>query len=112
MPEGVDSSVHPIDRMGDVEIMRELVAFFGAQRVVELFGWAILAGLVSEFVSGGDPAALRRQLEQRGFTSASFYRALRDLRRFGEHIEGRTYPAQDHRPTVRILERIGTLKVA
>lgn len=104
--------VHPIDAMPDVELFRELVAFFGPQRVVELVGWATIAGLISEFVAGGSPAELRRKMEQRGFTQASLYRALADLRRFGEHLEGSPYPAQDHRPTLRVLERVSNLKTA
>jgi hypothetical protein len=103
---------HPIDALSDVDLFRELVAFFGGQRVVELVGWAFLSGLVSQFVAGGDPVALRGQLEDRGLTRSSLYRALRDLRRFGEHIEQKKYPAQDHAPTLHILNRLSAMRTA
>lgn len=112
METSEQKEVHPIDAVPDSDLFRELVAFFGPQRVVELVGWAMIAGLVSEFVADGNPAELRRKMEERGFTYSSLYRALRDLRRFGEHIEGRSYPAQDHRPTLRVMERVSRLSAA
>jgi hypothetical protein len=75
------------------------------QRTLELVGWATVAGLISEVVADGNPAILRREMLARGMTQGGLYRALRDLREFGQTLEGEgvRWPAQDHRPTVRVL---------
>lgn len=106
----VAESKRTIDDLGDAELFRELVAFFGSQRLIELLGWAVVGALVSGF-TGDSPAELRRKMEDRGFTAASFYRALRDLRRFGEYIEQRPYPSQDHTETLVIARRLSKIQV-
>jgi hypothetical protein len=107
-----EATKRDIDSVSDAEIFQEAVALFGPKRFLELLGWCIVSGIVSEFVADGSPAVLRRQMEARGFTSSAIYRALADLRRLGEHIEGRPYPVQDHRPTLRVMDRLSKVRTA
>ena len=102
-----ETAVHTVDTMPFADLLRELVAYFGAQRTIEVIGWVTVAGLISEVVADGSPATLRREMEARGMTRAALYRALADLRGFGEKMEGGArWPAQDHRPTVRLALHI------
>lgn len=114
MNENVEEKQHPIDAMGDVELFRELLQFFGGERLAGLFGWVFVAGLISEATHKGNPAALRKEMEARGMTQSGIYRALADLRRFGEHVEGRTesQPVHNHRYTMQIIKRISRLQTA
>jgi hypothetical protein len=107
---------HIVDSMTFPELMRKMIEVCGAQRAIELLGWSTVAGVISELVSDGEPATLRREMLARGMTQASLYRALQDLRKFGEHLEAEAagqevvnWPAQDHRPTVRLLFQISEL---
>lgn len=108
MPEQEEPQKSVSD-LSDAELMRELIAYFGTQRFVEVMGWCALAMIVSGY---GDPVEFREKLKARGFHQSGMYRALADIKKFGEHYEGTQYPAQDHRPTMRIVERIGRLKTA
>jgi hypothetical protein len=73
------------DNMGEFEMLRELVKFFGAERTIELMGWAVLWGLTG-VKSVND---LRHRLEEQGFSKSSTYRAASDLRRWKEHLEAK-----------------------
>ncbi len=69
-----------INEMSDVEFFRALVNYFGAKRMTELTGWVMLFGL-SGFKSGSE---MRAHLEARGLSKSSMYRALADLKEFGD----------------------------
>jgi hypothetical protein len=112
MKTNKETDVHPIDAMPFADLFRGMVSHFGMQRTLELVGWVTVAGLISEVVADGNPATLRREMLARGMTQAALYRALADLREFGQELEGVTYPAQDHRPTVRFLIRLSGKCVA
>lgn len=101
----MDKEVSAIDQISDIEFFTELVKFFGAQRTTELLGWALIAMLVT----WKDPVELRKEMEARGFTKSGMYRMLRDLRRFGEHIEQRPIPVRDTVVAVSILRRAGRI---
>lgn len=77
---------HPLDTIGDVELLREMVTFFGAKRLTELLGWAVLGSFLAFPQS---PAEFRRGLQAHGLSKSSMYRALVDLREFGVHLEQR-----------------------
>ncbi len=106
---------HIVDSMTFPELMRKMIDFYGAQRALELLGWSTVAGVISELVADGEPATLRREMLARGMTQASLYRALQDLRKFGEYLEAEAageevnWPGHDHRPTVRLLFQISGL---
>lgn len=106
---------HIVDGMTFSELMRKMIDEFGGQRALELLGWSTVAGIISELVSDGEPATLRREMLARGMTQAALYRALQDLRTFGERLEAEAageevnWPAQDHRPSVRLLLQISKL---
>jgi len=104
---------HPIDDMSKSEVLSALVEYFGPQRFIEIIGWVVVAGLISEVTHQGDPAKLRKEMEARGFgTESSLYRALRDLRGFGEKLEQCKYPARDHKHTMRIVQRLAKIQSA
>jgi hypothetical protein len=106
------AQVHPFDKMSDAEFVREMLAFFGPRRFTELCGWGVLCAVVSWPQS---PAEFRRELEARGLAKSSMYRAMADLRRFGETIEKREgfvpVDAPDVAP-MRALRRIGKMNLA
>jgi len=84
MPERRD-----LDDVGGVEVVTELFKMFGPKRGAELVGWAVLWG-----VSGvQDMKALREDLEARGLSQATAYKALADFRRLRERLE-----EKEHRP--------------
>jgi hypothetical protein len=99
---------HPIDELSPVQLFSEMIDFFGAQRTTEILGWSMIGAL---FI-WADPAELRRTLEARGMSKAGLYRTLRDLRRFGEHLEQRELPARDTAVASYILRRLGTMQFA
>jgi hypothetical protein len=77
---------HPLDTIGDVELLREMVKFYGPKRLTELLGWAVFGSLLAFPQS---PAEFRRGLEEHGLSKTSMYRALGDLREFGLYLEKR-----------------------
>jgi hypothetical protein len=83
---GVNGVPHPVDTIGDVELLREMVKFFGPKRLTELLGWAVFGSLLAFPQS---PAEFRRGLKEHGLSKTSMYRALEDLRDFGVHLEER-----------------------
>lgn len=111
MSEKVEGNA--LETMTHAELMSALLGYFGPQRFVEIIGWITLAGLISEVKHQGDPAKLRREMEARGYgTESSLYRALRDLREFGETMEKCKYPARDHKYTMRIVQRLSKITTA
>jgi hypothetical protein len=72
-----------VDEMSDVEFARALVLHFGGKRMTELTGWVILFGL-SGFKSGSE---MRAHLEARGLSKSAMYRALADLKEFGDAMD-------------------------
>jgi hypothetical protein len=91
-----------VDDVGGLEIMTELFKMYGPKRGAELVGWAVVWG-----VSGAvkDMKALREDLEARGLSQATAYKAAADFRRLGERLEDK-----EHRPFT-LPEIIQRLKV-
>jgi hypothetical protein len=75
------------------EFFIEFVKFFGPERAMALIGWCLSFSLIGVY----DPPKIRKELETKGCTKSSLYRALADLRRFGEHLESQEYTAVDLR---------------
>lgn len=80
-------SVRGIDDISGDEFFIEFIKFFGPERAMALMGWC----LSFTFIGVYDPPKIRRQFEQKGLTKSALYRALADLRRFGEHLEAQNY---------------------
>jgi hypothetical protein len=72
-----------IDNMGAVEFLSLLSKRFGGRRATELIGWAVLLGVAG--IENGPK--LRLALDEAGYSESAFYRALHDLRKFGEFVE-------------------------
>ncbi len=105
--ETKETDVHPVDEMTVLEITNALVARFGAQRTVELFGWIFIIGPLTDVAFNGKPAALRAELENRGMKKSAIYRALGDFRTFGLELKaGGPWPSQDHTRTVEFVGEI------
>jgi hypothetical protein len=83
--------VKDIDDIPADEFFIELIKFFGPERAMALMGWSISLALLGVY----DPPKIRKELEQKGLTKSSMYRALADFRRFGEHLEQQNYTAVD-----------------
>jgi hypothetical protein len=114
----VNGLPHPLDTIGDVELLREMVAFFGPKRFTGLLGWAVLASLLS-FPSTAKE--FRRELQERGLSKTSMYRALADVRDFGIYLEQRAGwvapgPSANSREQVAwsmlLLKRMANLRTA
>lgn len=78
-----DTAKNSSREISDGQFLAELLTFFPSERVLQLLGWALV--LVAAGVD--DPRAARLKLEAQGLTKSSIYRALADLRRFGEYLE-------------------------
>lgn len=103
--ENQKASVHPIDQMSSLQLMEALVARFGAQRTVELFGWVFIIGPLSE-IAFREPGALRAELEKRGMKKSAIYRALADFRSFGEELEQGAWLPKDHTKTYQLVAKL------
>lgn len=71
-----------IEQIPDLEFFGEFVRFFGAERALQLTGWAFTFALVGVW----EPRKLHDQLRDRGMTRSAIYRALADFRRFAAHL--------------------------
>jgi len=69
--------------MGSVQFLSLLTKCFPSRRATELIGWAVLLGAAG--IENGPK--LRHALDQAGYSESAFYRALADLRKFGEFVE-------------------------
>jgi hypothetical protein len=72
-----------IDRVGGLEIWTELFKMFGPKRAAELVGWAV----VWQLTGVSDLKAMREDLESRGLSQATAYKAAADVRRFVRRLE-------------------------
>jgi hypothetical protein len=113
----VNGVPHPLDTIGDVELLREMVKFFGPKRLTELLGWGVLGALLSFPQTAKD---FRRELEARGLSKTAMYRALADMREFGLHLEQRVgwvapvvvTKGEEIAWSMRLLQRIAKLQTA
>lgn len=72
-----------IDEIEDLMLFREMVAFFGLRRFMELVGWAVLWGVMGiESVN-----ELRKELETQGLSKSATYRAAADFKRLRVYLE-------------------------
>lgn len=72
-----------VERMGLLEFLGLMRKKFGAQRTTQLIGWVILVGALGL----ENTPKLRKALREAGYSQSGFYRAMADLRAFGEHVE-------------------------
>lgn len=82
----------PVKEIDDIpadEFFIEMVKFFGPERAMALMGWCLSFALIGVY----DPPKIRKEFEQKGLTKSAMYRALADMRRFGEHMEQQNYTA-------------------
>jgi hypothetical protein len=90
-----------IDEMSNLEFARALVNYFGGKRTTELTGWVILFGL-SGFKSGSE---MRVHLEARGLSKSAMYRALADLKEFGDAMNAAQGVKMSGQEVARIFAR-------
>jgi hypothetical protein len=74
-----------LDKMTGMEFLSLMKEFCGVRRSTELIGWLLLLGVAG--IENGPK--VRHSLEEAGYNDTSMYRAMADLRRFGEFIEKR-----------------------
>jgi hypothetical protein len=72
-----------LERMGPVDFLSLMSKRFGGRRATELIGWTLL--LSAAGLENGPK--LRHALDQAGYSESAMYRALADLRKFGEFLE-------------------------
>ncbi len=72
-----------IEKMGPVQFLSLLTRCFPGRRSTELIGWVVLLGAAG--LDNGPK--LRHALREAGYSESAFYRALADLRKFGEFVE-------------------------
>ncbi len=72
-----------LEKMSTFEFVKLFRKCFPGRRAAELLGWAFLFALAG--VENGPK--LRQVLHEAGYSEAAFYRALADLRKFGEFLE-------------------------
>ncbi len=72
-----------LERMPTVEFLSLLSRFCGGGRATQLIGWAVLLGAAG--LENGPK--LRHALDQAGYSESAMYRAVADLRKFGEFLE-------------------------
>lgn len=94
-----------IEQYNDLELMGSFWAFFGGARGVQILGWGAVFMLSGE----DDNGALRRRLEERGMTYGGMYRALNDVKRWQEHVEGSPLPPRNQEPAAALLRRLHTV---
>jgi hypothetical protein len=91
-----------ISKMGTIEFLSLLSKRFGGQRATELIGWGVLLGAAG--IENGPK--LRHALDQAGYSESAFYRALADLRKFGEFVEERYHQKMS---VVELVRKISPL---
>ena len=69
------------------EIMSEMYREFGTRRMLEILGWAVLAGAVMTDDDG--PFEVREKLMSMGFSRAAVYRFTGDLKKLVRSLEER-----------------------
>lgn len=85
-----------VDQYGDWAFMRELLAFFGVRRTVEVFGYAVVMGLTCR--PDDENSVIVDRLVKWGFSRAGVYRTLADIKRFRHYLEeknGLTIPLSE-----------------
>ena len=68
-----------------LETMSEMYQLFGQRRMVEVLGFAVLAGYVMRGDDG--PAEVREKLMQMGFSRAAVYRFTKDMTKLCRSLE-------------------------
>jgi hypothetical protein len=106
-----DSVGRRLETIGDIELISEMLKHFGGERFAAIIGWATIAGIISEVTHKGDPAALRKEMEARGMTTSAIYRALVDLRKFGELLDNQPPKKHDLSMSMRVIERVRQVRV-
>lgn len=83
MAEKTKQTPTVFDEIEDLTVFREMVAFFGLRRFMELVGWAVLWGVMGiESVN-----ELRKELEAQGLSKSATYRAAADFKRLRVYLE-------------------------
>jgi hypothetical protein len=72
-----------LNQVGGLEIVTELFKMFGPKRGAELIGWAVVWGVTGV----KDARQVRHDLEARGLSQATAYKAAADFRKLGERLE-------------------------
>lgn len=83
-----------VEEMGDLEFFKKMLAFFGAARAAEVFGYAVVMGASGKIL----PSEIVAALVGVGFSKSGVYRALTDINRFARDVErerGRTMPMSE-----------------
>ncbi len=85
------------------EVMKELIAFFGPYRGLQLIGWATYW---AAWCGHDDPQVTEEWLKASKLSRAASFRALADFKRFGEHL--RKYgPVLSRSDLVRLIAGVG-----
>ena len=99
MKNDADQPSTVFDELEDLTLFREMAAFFGLRRFMELVGWAVLWGVMG-IESVND---LRKELEAQGLSKSATYRAAADFKRL------RVYLEEKYQRPVAISEAIWTV---
>ena len=76
---GLETKLEP----GARELLTEMYSLFGISRSMELFAWAVLWGVTGV----EDVKAMREDLEARGMSHTSAWRAANDFRKLKQALE-------------------------
>ncbi len=98
---GAMAKKRDLDDVGGVELMSEMFRLFGATRAAELIGWAVLWGVTGV----KDAKQVRQDLEARGLSESTAYRAAADFRKLRDELE------KKEQRTLTFADVIGRFKV-
>ena len=91
------------DEIEDLTVFREMVAFFGLRRFMELVGWAVLWGVMG-IKSVNE---MRKELEEQGLSKSATYRAAADFRRLRVYLEEKYQRPVAMSEAIQMVSKIG-----
>lgn len=110
-----DETPSKASKLSDKQLFKEMVKFFGFERMVFLTGWVVFASVVYDIQNKRDSAALVAKLKESGQSHSAIYRALTDMRRFADYIEERPEPKRiprnGHDETLSMMARLASLSL-
>jgi hypothetical protein len=103
-----------VQDMSDSDLYHALYDFFGPTRMMSLIGWVVVACCIYEIDSHSDVLELIEKMQEKGFARGGIYRALTDVRRFRNHIDGLEegrIPRFGHNDTLPIMKRLASINM-
>lgn len=103
MAQNTQTEPNVFDEIEQLTLFREMVAFFGLRRFMELVGWAVLWGVMGiESVN-----ELRKELETQGLSKSATYRAAADFKRLRVYLEEKYQRPVAFAEAVQTVSKIG-----